>query len=187
MSKRIIFATLAALLCTCLGAQNENKTIIPEGYELLDTIIYRPAAALDSTIIDKSVFEYINADLEQENAITEGMSRHISNNGAKTISGYRVRIFFDNKQNARTASSEAMDRFQKLFPGITVYRNYLNPYFKVTVGDFRTKSEAMQLLQSVVKEFPSAFLVKETINYPSIDKKDSFVADTLHFIRKKAE
>lgn len=186
MKKGEILILAAVLLSSGLYAQN-NKKSIPEGYELLDTIIYRPAATLDSAIVGKPIFAYIDADLDQDNAITEGMSLHLKNNSTKTLSGFRVRIFFDNSQNARNASAEALSRFQKLHPEIPAYRSYLNPYFKVTVGDFRTKSEALQMFQSIVKEFPSAFLVKENINYPAVDRKDAFVTDTLHFIRKKKE
>ena len=61
-----------------------------------------------------------------------------------------------------------MGRFKGMYPGIAAYRTYSNPFFKVTVGDFRTKSEAMRLLQQVKGSFPSAFIVKETINYPPV-------------------
>ena len=61
-----------------------------------------------------------------------------------------------------------MVRFKGMFPDVAAYRTYSNPFFKVTVGDFRTKSEATRLLQQVKGSFPSAFIVKETINYPPV-------------------
>ena len=68
-------------------------------------------------------------------------------------------------------------------PGIAAYRSYENPFFKVTVGDFRTRSEAMQLLTSIKSEFPKAFLVKENINYPAVNKSHNYVVDTVKVIR----
>ena len=47
-------------------------------------------------------------------------------------------------------------------------------FFKVTVGDFRTKSEAMLMLQQVKSIFPTAFIVPETINYPALNKSVVF-------------
>ncbi len=127
------------------------------------------APAVDSTLIGKSIFNLLpNVTVHQSEAILASMNRQISSNSSRRLSGYRVRIFNDNKQNARGASEAAMGRFKGMYPGIAAYRTYSNPFFKVTVGDFRTKSEAMRLLQQVKGSFPSAFIVKETINYPPV-------------------
>ena len=66
---------------------------------------------------------------------------------------------------------------------MAAYRSYVNPYFKVTVGDFRTRSEAMQLLMEIKSDFPAAFIVKENINYPVIDKENAFIVDTVKVLR----
>ena len=111
------------------------------------------------------------------------MLKTIANNPSRTMNGYRVRIFFDNKQNSRGASEAAAGRFKGMYPGTAVYRTYTNPFFKVTVGDFRTRSEALQLLSAIKNEFPSSFVVREKINYPVVDKRHSFVADTVLVMR----
>ena len=113
------------------------------------------------------------------------MASHIRDNASRTLSGYRIRIFFDNKQSARVASEEALKKFESIFHDVSAYRSYANPYFKVTVGDFRTKSEAMSYLERIRKEFPSAFVVKENIAFPVIDKNNSFVTDTIKVLRPK--
>ena len=53
----------------------------------------------------------------------------------------------------------------------------------MTVGDFRTKSEAMELLERIKHEFPSAFVVKENISFPVVDKEKAYVTDTLKVLR----
>lgn len=126
-------------------------------------------AAVDSTLIGKSIFNLMpNVTIHQSQNILTAMNRQISSNSSRKVSGFRVRIFNDNKQNSRGASEAAMARFKGMYPGVAAYRTYSNPFFKVTVGDFRTKSEAMQLMQSIKGSFPSAFIVKETINYPPV-------------------
>ena len=77
-----------------------------------------------------------------------------------------------------------MARFLKTYHGIPAYRTYANPYFKVSVGDFRTKSEAMEFLEEIKHNFPGAFVTKETISYPVIDRQNSFVTDTIKVLRK---
>ena len=58
------------------------------------------------------------------------------------------------------------------FPDITSYQLYAEPgYFKVRVGDFRTKTEATKLFLLVSKEFPDAYLVPDIINFPDLNTK----------------
>ena len=90
-----------------------------------------------------------------------------------------------NAQNARTASEEVLKRFLSRWHGIPAYRSYQNPFFKVTVGDFRTKSEALELLEQIKGEFPAAFILKENINYPVIDKTHSYDIDTVKVVLRE--
>ena len=132
---------------------------------------YANRAAVDSTLAGKDIFQMLGSGqgsfsregkivIDQTSAVSSAMSRHIANNAHKRLTGYRVRIFFDNKQTARNQSERVAGTFKSQHPGISVYREYENPYFKVTVGDFRTKSDAMVLLRSVKNLFPSAFIVR---------------------------
>ena len=134
--------------------------------DLRDTAI----VAVDSTLVGKSIFNLLpNVAVHQSQVILNSMNKQIASNSSRKMTGYRVRIFNDNKQNSRGASEAALGRFKGMYPGVPAYRTYSNPFFKVTVGDFRTKSEALRLLQQVKGSFPSAFIVKETINYPPVN------------------
>jgi hypothetical protein len=158
--RRLLF-TIAIGIGLCLGA-------VPLSYaqEARDTSL---APALDSTLVGKSIFNLLpNVTVHQSQNIMSSLNKQVASNSSRRVSGFRVRIFNDNKQNSRGASEAAMARFKGMYPGIAAYRTYSNPFFKVTVGDFRTKSEAMRLLQQVKGSFPSAFIVKETINYPPV-------------------
>ena len=189
----LVIASVFALFCAVpASAQYVQEVVVPEGYELVDSVIYRPASAVDTALVGKTIYQVLplkerggNADvvLHQTDSIYAAMNDHISNNGSRTLSGYRIRIFFDNKQNARVASEEALKKFESLFHDVVAYRSYANPYFKVTVGDFRTKSEAMSYLERIRREFPSAFVVKENISFPVVDKDNSFVVDTVKVLR----
>ncbi|HCY00222.1 MAG TPA: hypothetical protein DG754_08805, partial [Bacteroidales bacterium] len=54
-------------------------------------------------------------------------------------------------------------------PGITVYRTFQSPYYKVSVGDFRSRDEALKQLKRLSRKYPKAFIVGEWINFPSLD------------------
>ena len=75
--------------------------------------------------------------------------------------------------------------FKAQHPGVSVYRDYENPYFKVTVGDYRNKSEALAALQDIRIYFPSAFIVREKFRYPLLENSAAFRVDTLKYLRPK--
>jgi hypothetical protein len=188
--KRTIILLISIL--SCAFSQALSAQTIPEGYELVDSVVYRPVSAVDTTLAGKDVFHILpsrkagddaNVKVHQSDDIRSSMREHIATNAKRTVSGYRVRIFFDNKQTARTESENTLKKFNGLFPEVMAYRIYANPYFKVTVGDFRTESEAMALLSRIKGDFPSAFVVKENIEYPVVDSDNAVVADTVKVLR----
>lgn len=189
----ILFLVSLLLLCPAVSGAQEQQDV-PEGYELVDSIVYRPAAAVDTTLVGKDVFlimpskeagDEADVTVVQTDVVAGAVRRQVASNAERTMSGYRVRIFFDNKQTARVESEETLKRFEGLYHDVVAYRTYANPYFKVTVGDFRTKSEAMRLLERIKGEFPSAFVVKENISFPVVDKANAYVVDTVKVLRPK--
>ena len=191
MKKTII---LLISFLTCALSQALSAQTVPDGYELVDSVVYRPVSAVDTTLAGKDIFlllpsrqagDDVNVKVNQSDNILSSMREHISANSKRTISGYRVRIFFDNKQTARVESEETLKRFESMYHDVVAYRTYANPYFKVTVGDFRTRSEAVKLLERIKGAFPSAFVVKENIAFPVVDKDNAYVVDTIKVLRPK--
>jgi hypothetical protein len=108
--------------------------------------------------------------IEQDSRIAQLLNDYYIQNISKPgMSGFRIRIFFDLGQQSRTKSQEAMDEFMEKFPGVSVYRTYDSPYYKVSVGDFRTRDEALKMLKSLETSYPKAFIIAEWINFPLLD------------------
>lgn len=87
---------------------------------------------------------------------------------SQTTSGYRIQVF--SSSAVRTAKSEAYKAERKIldaFPTQTVYVNYISPYWKVRVGDFKTQAEAQQFRDEILNHFPAlrseTYLVKEQV------------------------
>lgn len=192
-SENLILAVLVAILSLAgtytVAAQD---IVVPEGYELVDSLVYRHVAGVDSLLAGKDVFHVMplkarggNADVEiyQSQEVANSLRKQIQTNPKRVMNGYRVRIFFDNRQTARIESEEMLKTFESMYHDVKAYRTYVNPYFKVTVGDFRTKSEAMELLSRIKRDFPSAFVVKENIEFPVVDKANAYVVDTIKVLR----
>lgn len=108
-----------------------------------------------------SEIEYI---LKTPTQLAPAMDIYIQQNPSRQINGFRLRIFFDNKQDARVVSEQIVEEFKLDYPTIPVYRSYKNPYFKVTVGDFRAKSEALKFLKEIKLKYPAAFIVREAFS-----------------------
>jgi hypothetical protein len=88
----------------------------------------------------------------------------IANNRLREgIPGYRIQIFSESGQAARQRSEDTRRDFMRSYPDLEAYRKYNTPNFQIFVGDFRTKNEALRELKKIVRAYPRAFIVSETI------------------------
>ncbi|MFA5443641.1 MAG: SPOR domain-containing protein [Bacteroidales bacterium] len=146
---------LAGMFATKAQSQDIDSLII--NYNVFDQFREPGPYGNRMVIIQSDSVEYlVNRDIA-ENRLSPGK-----------MEGFRVRIFFDNKQTARAESEQIEKDFSAAHPGTAVYRIYENPYFKVTVGDFRTKSEAMRFMHRIRHTYPQAFITREIIRYPPL-------------------
>lgn len=90
----------------------------------------------------------------EKNRETEGME------------GFRVEIFFSSNLNAKEQALHTKVEFLSEYPEYPVHIKFIAPNFRVRVGDFRTKSEALKLYKKIQKDYPTAFVVPDIINFP---------------------
>lgn len=106
---------------------------------------------------------------EHSSAVESG---ELKRGGAMTkLVGYRIQVFMDNNQ--RTAKSEAQIKERNItsrFPQIGTYLSYTPPYWRLRVGDFRTREEAVEMMSQIKKEFPGyareIIIVRDRVNVP---------------------
>ena len=158
MKRNSLLIMLAALLLLPLGASAQTTS-----------------SSVDSTLLGVDILSLIgkksavgSATVNQSLEIRQALSRHISANSATRLQGYRVRIFFDSDRTARAQSEAIAAGFSAQYPGIRVYRSHVSPYFKVTVGDFRTREDAQRFANRLTNSgaYRTVFVVKEQINSP---------------------
>lgn len=96
------------------------------------------------------------APAEQVETPTESEQQATTTTQATTRTGYRVQVYDDN--NPRTAKNGAQARKRLVagrFPEWRTYIQFNSPYWRVKVGDFRTRSEAESAMASIKAAIPS--------------------------------
>ncbi|WP_051568709.1 SPOR domain-containing protein [Crocinitomix catalasitica] len=81
------------------------------------------------------------------------------------IDGYRILIFFD---QSKTAAEQKKAVFLSQNSGEKAYMDYSAPNYRVRVGNFRTKLEAEALKAELMGTFPTAIVVEDKIQLPTI-------------------
>ena len=154
MRRFLVIFLLALLPCLTLRAQEYR---VDSG-----------SAQVDSTLMGRSILSVLGpgVTVNQSRTMRSALDSYVSNNAAKKLSGFRIRVYFDNGQSARTRSESIARSISNAFRGIGVYRTFESPNFKVCVGDFRTKDEALKVYHALKATYPTAIILKETINYP---------------------
>jgi hypothetical protein len=82
--------------------------------------------------------------------------------------GFRVQVITTNR---RTAANEAKARVMQAYPDYRTYLDFQAPYFKVRVGDFKTREEATELREKLSNLFPNGVFVVPAIINVSPDKE----------------
>ena len=96
------------------------------------------------------------------------LNRGVSQSGTPLVLiGYRVQIFFGPN---RKEVYDAQARFKALYPEYNTYISYTQPNYRLKVGDFRTRMEAQQLMNTLRPIFPTLFIFQERINPEKVDQ-----------------
>jgi len=81
------------------------------------------------------------------------------------VEGWRVQLGFKAKQEEiRQLKIDFINRY----PEIPAYLEYDAPYYRVRVGNCRTKLEAIKIKHQISKNFPGAYPVPEIINFSQL-------------------
>ena len=150
--KRLIIISALCLL-GCLGAKAQDSLNM---------------ARMDSTFVGKSILSVMGpgAEVNQTPQVRQALLDYVGANARKPVQGYRIRVFMDNSPQARVRSESIEQYLRHLYPGTGVYRTFDSPNYKVTIGDFRSREEALKLYNALKDTYPTAFIIKENINFP---------------------
>lgn len=155
--KRLILVLAMSVSSLLLAAGQSADTLAAER----DSLTAEDTAVTVRYMSYDSLMTCLRGHVRLSNSLSKAMGEQVEKNRGRRTQGYRLRIYFDNSQDARAVSERIVDTFKVHYPEVPVFRIYDNPYFKVTVGEFRSKSDAMRFLEAIRPEYPAVFLVKE--------------------------
>jgi hypothetical protein len=110
----------------------------------------------DSTLVSNK-----NYTIKGDDKISALLDKYVEYNRKKEFAeGYRIQIMYTDVRDEVYKNKGAM---YKDFPDLPSYVEYEQPYYKLRVGDFKTRLEATYYLQQVTVLYTGAFIVKDKI------------------------
>lgn len=84
-----------------------------------------------------------------------------SNANQTTLDGFRIQIYSGSGVTSKNDAAETQARFMKMHPEEKAYIIYNAPFWRVRVGDYRTRSEALRLLNKLGGSFSGSYIVRD--------------------------
>lgn len=98
----------------------------------------------------------------------KAMEVNIAHEEHDGIVGYRIQIYFDSGNNSKNRALSVKEEFDKDHTDIPSYIIFGEPYYRIRVGDFRTKLEAEYFLKKIKPRYPNAFVTQDKIKFPKL-------------------
>lgn len=85
------------------------------------------------------------------------------------MNGFRIQIYTDSGNRSKLRTDRVKADFDSRYPSVPSYISYDEPYYRLRVGDFRTRLDALRFLNEVSATYLSAIIVVDKINFPPLD------------------
>lgn len=85
--------------------------------------------------------------------------------------GFRIQIFSATGNDARDKAKEYMEKFlddNPEFEPTDIYQVYQPPFFKLRIGDYRSRNDALIVYKRILKYAPNCYIIKSHINFPKL-------------------
>jgi len=76
------------------------------------------------------------------------------------ILGWRIQLAF---KSTKEEIKKTRRKFIKLYPSIPCYLTYNAPYYRICIGNFRTKLEALKIKKFIREDYIEAYPVQKNI------------------------
>ena len=89
------------------------------------------------------------------------INEETTRNSRRTMSGFRIQIVNSTDTNV---AIDAKTKVYQLYPELKAYLLFQSPYYRIKVGNFKTRSEAETYMKSLQRNFSGTiFILKDII------------------------
>ncbi len=150
---RLLFSTLLLLIVQISFCQTDSA----------NTIVKK---------IERETSDSGSVKINQDARATELLDRHVEINkdNESKIEGWRIQIYNSSGSESKKEALEIRNKFLSKYPYLEAYTVYQPPFFKIRVGNFRTREEAYHFFKKIVQDFPVSYLVRDKIELPKLKK-----------------
>ena len=117
--------------------------------------------------------------VRQSEAVRSAFEEQLLLNEKYSMNGFRIRIYTGNGKDSDLESARALTLFKGTYPDLPAERSYSHSSYKVTVGYFRTKTDAARELKRIQQTFPGCFIVGESFRYPVLPSERKAVLEAI--------
>lgn len=114
----------------------------------------------NSSYSNSSTQVYINANTNLLNIIKNHKKL---NKEAVEIKGWRVMIYMGSGKSARNQANSVKLRIRNKYSDVEPHLVHHSPYFKILVGDYRTRIDAESFRKKLMREYPNSYVVESEI------------------------
>ena len=116
-------------------------------------------------------YEKGEVNIYADSRINELVELHKDYNEAfPVLNGYRIQLFMETGNNALEHAETVKEEFEERYDEVPAYITFGEPYYRVRIGDFRTRLEAQQFLEKINRKYPNAWVIQDKINLPPLPK-----------------
>ena len=148
--KKVLLIFIASFCCVLVSSAQD---VLTEDEAVQEAVMQDNAPVRPDIYADMSD----NVTFHQDSSVTRLLSDLVEGAERETvqIQGYRVQVFSSNRQqSAKNEAFELEKRIQDAQLQTPVYVLYVPPFWKVRLGDFRTKEEAVMMKDEVLLRMP---------------------------------
>ena len=103
---------------------------------------------------------YINEDTKLQMIINNHKEQ---NKNKQEIRGWRIRVYMGSGRNARDEANAVKLKIRSVYTEVEPHLVHHSPYFKVLVGDFRTRIEAESFRKKLIRDYPNCYVVESEV------------------------
>lgn len=81
------------------------------------------------------------------------------------VTGFRIQLMAVSGPNSRNSIEKAKNEFKANFPNIPAYILWEEPFFRLRVGDFYTRIEALKVLNDLKLTYEGAYVITDKIEF----------------------